>query len=235
MAEVDNPWLNISWQNTIADCDREYIIAKYGGVSEYEEQYSKAELKLSCLPEPYSGNKDSKVYCLNMNPGEAVKEFDKNESFERETKKNLAHAEGNDCYWFRRVLDSEGFPHPGLFWVYEKTKPLRKLLKERPNIFFIEYFPYHSKNGNGIQFPTDLPSYEYSNQLIEAAMKEEKHIIIMRKEEMWYERIKSLRTYSRLIVLKNSYAGWISPGNFSYPNSKEFTKEEIIKMFEKKK
>ena len=91
MAEVDNPWLNISWQNTIADCDKEYIIAKYGGVSEYEERYRKAELKLSCLPEPYSGNKDSKVYCLNMNPGESIPSFRYNKGFEAETIKNLHH------------------------------------------------------------------------------------------------------------------------------------------------
>ena len=66
-------------------------------------------------------------------------------------------------------------------------------------------------------------------------MKEEKHIIIMRKEDMWYDRIDGLSTYSRLIVLKNSYAGWISPGNFSYPNSKELTEEEIVEMFKKEK
>lgn len=85
--EVQNPWLNISWDNPFADGDKGYPVMrgkfKFGSVDyvnhinrndekkKKEEKGRPVELTFKdCLPEPYYGDKNSDVYLLNMNPGE---------------------------------------------------------------------------------------------------------------------------------------------------------------------
>ena len=117
---MDNPWLNISWDNPIAEADRIWIEEHYGSVEALENKYRKCNLKLhGALPEPYSGNKDSKVYCLNMNPGEWVDRFSGNDSILDMTIKNLRH-EVNDCFWWEKVRDEDNNPHDGYCWVKQK-------------------------------------------------------------------------------------------------------------------
>ena len=82
----NNPWLNISWSNTIADCDRGCPVLrgkyKFGSVDyvnyinrndAVKKQKGEKPVELTfkdCLPEPFYGDIDSNVYLLNMNPGE---------------------------------------------------------------------------------------------------------------------------------------------------------------------
>ena len=84
---VQNPWLNISWNNTIADCDKDFPVlrGKYKfGSAAYVAYINRNDAKIrqtgkgrpveltfkNCLPEPYFGDINSDVYLLNMNPGE---------------------------------------------------------------------------------------------------------------------------------------------------------------------
>ena len=89
---MNNPWLNISWNNTIADCDRNCPVLrgkfKFGSVDyvnyiNRNDVVKKKSVGLSfsdCLPEPFYGDIDSNVYLLNMNPGEPDYAFcDKND------------------------------------------------------------------------------------------------------------------------------------------------------------
>ena len=88
MCNIQNPWTNISWNNTIADIDKGFSI-KIGkrefafGSNDYVNFINRNDKKRkgkgiqpvkltfdNCLPEPYFGDKDSEVYLLNMNPGE---------------------------------------------------------------------------------------------------------------------------------------------------------------------
>ena len=96
---MNNPWLNITWENTIADEDRKRIEERYGSVNAFEKNYKDYGLKLhGALPEPYSGNKNSKVYCLNMNPGKWIKKFNNSPSMFDMTVKNLRDA-GENYLW----------------------------------------------------------------------------------------------------------------------------------------
>lgn len=220
---MENPWLNISWEKSIAKIDRIWIEKYYGSVCEYETKFEKVGLKLrDALPEPYSGNKYSKVYCLNMNPGEWVNRFNSNKSMLEMTNRNLRHDVEN-CFWWEKVRDDDGNPHDGYCWLKLKTHLLEEVLGYRPNIFFIEYFPYHSKSG--FRFPEALPSNEYSNELIYDAMWKEKTIIIMRQVERWFTRIPPLRTYSHVIIPKSCAGGWLSPNNLGLKGQDDFIRK----------
>lgn len=209
---MNNPWLNISWSNPVADIDKEFIEKEYCSIEAFEKKYESYGLNLlKCLPDPYSGNKDCKVYCLNMNPGEPDPCFYMNKKFEEMTQKNLRH-DVKDCFWSEGLTGLCGKRHSGIDWMEKKMTGLTKVLGRRPNVFFIEYFPYHSKKG--FTFPKNLPSYEYSNELIREAINQDKLIIIMRSKTLWEKRIPELKTYPHVITLRSPAGGWLSPDNF---------------------
>ena len=210
-------------------------------VEEIKRLCPNSQLTFHCLPSPYSGNPDANIYCLNMNPGEPDPNFDKwsltANLYTTQSLENLKH-HVQDAFWtegiiadnignikndndiFDRLLLNENavpgyFIHGGARWQRSKTKELWTLLRgQKPNIFFLEYFPYHSKHS--FDFPDYLPSYDYRNALLEFAMDEEKLIIIMRSEKKWYDIKdfgKRLKEYKKKILLRNSQGGWLTRGN----------------------
>ncbi len=262
---ASNPWLNISWSNTIADCDKNYPIQIRGnkivpfGSSQYVKYINRndrndpnlkkhIDLSFNYFPEPFWGDVNSNVYCLNMNPGELDLDFiqanDGNGVLEKYNQDVLSHRFRDDGCIFEtgkpiydnlklrdQILDNyfntpqkqrpivtsvNPRPHVGNFWHREMWSSLRQQLGRDPKIFFIEYFPYHSNRG--FKFPDYLPSYEYRNWLIEEAMNAGKVIIIMRKENEWYNITDNnigyrLRTYPNKLLLKNRQRVWLSQGN----------------------
>lgn len=210
-------------------------------VEAIKKQYPKSKLRLKCLPSPYSGSPDANVYCLNMNPGEPDSHFDKwpltANVYTSQSLENLKH-NVQDAFWTDdMVADQQGnvsldndvfnsllgdkntvpgfYIHGGARWQRLKTKELwQSRGGQKPNIFFLEYFPYHSKHG--FDFPDYLPSYDYRNALLEFAMDEDKLIIIMRSENKWYDINgvgKRLKDYKKKILLRNCQGGWLSRGN----------------------
>lgn len=201
-------------------------------------------LTFKCLPSPFSGDPDANVYCLNMNPGIPDPQFDTwpltPNKYTSQALNNLKH-NVQDTFWadglvkdqqgkitvdnilFEKLLGDKNaanaFIHDGARWQREKTNELRKELNGRnPNIFFLEYFPYHSKHG--FDFPEDLPSYKYRNSLLEFAMNEEKIIIIMRKEKLWNNISDRnlgyrLTRYKKKIILKYGQGGWLTRNNMT--------------------
>ena len=224
-----NPWTNLTeGEMKIATCDVPFFEAM-DGAEEYTKKNEKAQLTFSCLPDPFGGNPDSKVYCLNMNPGKPDASFEGVEAYAEATIKNL-RLESETCFWAEGILNAEGMEHDGADWTRKYVKnPLLDILGCPPDIFFVEYFPYHSKSG--FAFPEDLPSYAFSNDLIRQAMKDGKLIIIMRSEDKWLERIDELADYHNLCVLKNHQSVWVSPGNIVRYKSKEKLSEEEIKEY----
>ena len=181
---VENPWLNISWENSIAEIDKEYL-TKFSCFK---------KIQTNTLPEPYTGDVTSNVYCLNLNPGSACvcddSEPQLKEKFTEYTLQTLRH-EIKDNMWFR-LKGTAGYD-----WWQQMTKDLC----ENPRMFVIEYFPYHTVKGT--YFPRKLPSYEYSNELIRQAMEEKKYIAIMRHRKEWQQRISGLEKYEQLVCLNN--------------------------------
>lgn len=216
---VENPWLNISWENSIAEIDKEYL-TKFS---------CSKKIQTNTLPEPYTGDVRSNVYCLNLNPGSACvcynSEPQLKKDFEEYTQKTLRH-EINYNMWFR-LEDTDGQK-----WWQQMTKGLR----ENPRMFVIEYFPYHTVKGT--YFPRNLPSYEYSNQLIRQAMAENKYIVIMRHRKEWLQRISGLEKYERLVCLNNPQNPCLTQNNIE-PSEKNLERgfpanidfEELRKQF----
>lgn len=254
---IINPWEVVSCNNVFAKDDKGHSVSISKKNSQRlpfgTEDYVKAingqnpnsEITFDSLPEPYSGNPDAVVYCLNMNPGIPDPNFDttpiSDNLYTQGSLENLRHnvsdpfwTEGlvkdsqgniiNDNNLFQQLLNdkkasNEYVIHEGARWQREKTKELREGLNGRnPNIFFLEYFPYHSSHG--FDFPDYLPSYEYRNALLEFAMNEEKIIIIMRKEKLWYGISDNnigcrLMRYKKKLFIKYSQGGWLTRKNMT--------------------
>ena len=193
---IPNPWLNIGWNlDRVADCDKSYL------ASWPNSKY----IQTTTLPEPYTGDVDSDVYCLNLNPGDAcittASAPKLKKDFEDCTQQTLRHSI-KDNMWLLPLFQGTA----GYTWWQQKTKWLRDWLQKNknrqdPRMFVIEYFPYHTPKG--MKFPTNLPSYAYSDQLIRQAMAADKYIIIMRHWNEWLKRIPGLATYGKLARLKN--------------------------------
>ena len=214
---IENPWLNISWENGIAEIDKEYL-TKFSCFEKIQK---------NTLPEPYTGDVKSNVYCLNLNLGDACvcddSEPQIKKDFEEYTQKTLRH-EINYNMWFR-LKDTAGYD-----WWQQKTKELREYKKgQYPRMFVIEYFPYHTVKGT--YFPRKLPSYEYSNQLIRQAMAENKYIVIMRHRKEWLQRISGLEEYERLAYLNSPENPCLTKNNFKPGPSANFNFEELQKQF----
>lgn len=268
MCSIVNPWTNISWENTIAQIDKEHLIkikrngekvSVLFGSEEYVNHINRNDIKdgketdnpiklnfKDCLPEPFSGDINSEVYCLCMNPGDPDSNFcsanDKKREYEKQVNLILEQSLGPHQlliphyfdnmmfdeqiikedkkafvdYFFKGVKSSSK-PHLGAIWQRNVWNPLIKELKMDPCVFIIEYFPYHSHKG--FNFPKDLPSYKYRNQLIRYAMEKHKLIVIMRKEEDWYniedENLGiDLKKYPNKILLKGNQRLKLSRNSF---------------------
>ena len=219
---VINPWLKISWKNTVANCDKKVIHPLF---------CTRKGINISTLPCPYSGDPKSKVYCLSLNPGTGISlpYFVNDTAYEKMVQDNLHHRLGY-FMWLRPVITKCGtILHDGSVWWHNRTKELRKAVgKNDLDIFSLEYFPYHTQHS--INFPA-LPSDDYRNYLLDKAMDNNKLIVIMRSEKLWYgiRAISSsdiplgdkLRNYKNKIVLKNQRSIYLTQNNM---DSKDWAK-----------
>lgn len=214
---VKNPWNGIDWNNTIASNDRAFFNQHFVSPNAYAAKVNaknpKAKLDFNCLPEPFSGDITSNVYCLNMNPGNPDPNFVNDPCFEILTQQNLAH-NWQGLFWTDRIKNVKGDIHDGVDWLNKKMAGLVNNLGRTPKMFFIDFFPYHS--AHGFAFPTNLPTNDYRDYLVMKAMDEGKTIIVMRQKKRWFNAIQGLDTYPRLITLKCPAGGWLSNGNFIY-------------------
>ena len=176
-------------------------------------------LDFSCLPDPFCGDPESQVYCLNKNPGKPDKCFIGDASFEKATKENL-ELKQTTCFWAENVKNECGKVHDGIEWLEKRTRELYNILGRHPNIFFVEYFPYHSSSG--FDFPCNLPSYAFTDELVAQAMEEDKLIII----------IPGLENYKNLYTLKYPQSGYLTLNNVvKMDTGQHLTGDEVKQYF----
>lgn len=207
-----NPWINVTVETPYAECDKEIIFnKKYKDIVQVENTF----------PEPYSGNIKSNVVCLNGNPGMRDDQFINRELFYSEMKDTLNHS-SKDFLWLSDKIKST--KHLGIGWWEGMTKSLQREVGFKPQLFVLEYFPYHSRKM--FNFP-QLPSDMYRNRLLIDAMDSGELIIIMRAKSRW-ESIKEnglgelLKKYPRKIVLHNPQRVFLSKNNMGEENWKLF-------------
>ena len=237
-----NPWLSITEGNVkIAECDVPYFERK-GSVEEYAENINlkddEVELTFDCMPDPFSSSPNSKVYCLNKNPGKPDFCFKEDEAFLNATIQNL-RLRSDSCFWAENIRNKCGKVHDGVEWLRKRTKSLKDFLGSNPDIFFIEFFPYHSSKG--FAFPKHLPSYDFSDALIKQAVKDKKLIIIMRERINWMKRLKKtipdIEDYDNLYTLKCAQGGYLTKDNIVHIDNngeeRHLSDEEITRYFKK--
>lgn len=210
-----NPWKNISFKKTIADCDANFINSL--------SAKTKSRLELRTLPEPYHGNPDANVYVLNGNPRASEEDlnFVGNAIYEKEVQDELAH-ENTEFLWLRTpetIVDRNGNPYPGYKYWKDRTKELR-IGEGTPNLFCVELFPYHTlnvKDFGAIKDLQNLPSNQYTDSLILKAIETGKYIVLMRCARLWFERIPELKSYDKLATLNSVQNVCLSKNNICLP------------------
>jgi hypothetical protein len=164
---------------------------------------------LEFVPEPFIGNRDAPVIALNANPGY-----------------NPLEVKIHDDLAIRKImLDNLIHIYPGFYYLSNELdlstgavwwrKKLRRLIEDTSkgsvskNLFVVESMAYHSKSFKFI----NLPSQQYSCELVRMAIEREALIIIMRSKNVWFDFVPVLRTYKNLIVMNNPQSTYFSPGN----------------------
>ncbi|MBQ7550040.1 MAG: hypothetical protein IJT04_00745 [Bacteroidales bacterium] len=211
---ITNPWKNISWKKTVADDDETVIYPAFCDVK---------GIDIADLPEPYTGNIDSNVVFLSMNPGAGSSNrlFRFHKQYLQLTRETLNHSIGKSMWDEKIRCHNEGL-HEGCIWWRERTAELRKAIAPTElNVFVLEYFPYHT--ANTIKFPK-LPSDTYRNYLLCQAIDEGKLIVMLRGEKLWTgimdkccdeEKIgKKLLDYKNLIKHQNPRNIYFTQNNF---------------------
>ena len=207
-----NPWINVTWANTVATCDKGVITPAY---------CSAKGIDIGTLPEPYSGILNSRIVFLNLNPGPADKCFHGYADFLIATQNTLNHAATEPTLWDTPLIKN-GKLHDGCTWWQDRTKELREAICPKAlNVFRLEFFPYHTNIA--FNFP-NLPSNAYRNYLLCQAMKEGKLIVVLRGKTRWFgisdkccdgEKVgEKLASYPNLIIHRNPRSVYLTSKNF---------------------
>ena len=204
-----NPWTNISWKNTIADCDKNAVQKYLVGFGEWTV---KTQIHNEMLPEPFIGDLGANVYLLNGNPGLSTSDLSlvNDSTFEKQIQDTLNQVL-KSFMWFQKstsIIYKD--LHSGYNWWNRVMKEVLKK-KAHPRICNIEYYPYHSYSiPAGLPY---LPSNTYVDWYINDAIDNGKWIIIMRCEKKWLLRIPRLKSYKNKFVCSSVRNNTISPQN----------------------
>jgi hypothetical protein len=190
-----NPWTNISWKNTIADCDktavRKYLVG-FGRCT------AKRQIHNEMLPEPFIGDLGANVYLLNGNPGFSTSDLllVNDSTFEKQIQDTLNQVSRSFMWLQKSTSVIYKDLHSGYNWWNRVMKEVLKK-KAHPRICNIEYYPYHSCSiPAGLPY---LPSNAYVDCYINDAIAKGKWIIVLRCRDEWLARIPKLNGYSKLL------------------------------------
>jgi hypothetical protein len=212
---VENPWprLSPSGNNLVLQIDQ-LTVSNHNFRSDENHKFH-----LEFVPEPFIGNVNATVVALNANPGYDPLEVKIHTipTIRKIMLDNLCHNYPGFYY-----LSKEFDPSTGATWWRKK---LRRLIEETSNnsvsrnLLVIESMAYHSKNFKFV----NLPSQQYSCQLVKMSIARGAIVIMMRSERVWYDLVPELRNYRNLIIMNNPQSTYFSPGNLPRYN-------EVVKM-----
>jgi hypothetical protein len=202
---IQNPWplITQSGNNYILQIDQ-FAVSNHNYKANDNHKFH-SEL----IPEPFIGNISAAVVALNANPGymESDVNFHNTPKIQKIMMDNLSH-DYSGLYYLSKEFDNSG----GAYWWRRK---LRRLIEDSSmesvskNLLVIESMAYHSKKFKFI----NLPSQQYSCQLVKMAIDRGAYIIIMRSKNVWFELIPRLKIYKNLIIMNNPQQTYFSPGN----------------------
>jgi hypothetical protein len=177
-------------------------------------------IQLEVLPEPFLGRPDANVVVLSLNPGydDSDREWHARADFAAAIHANLRHA--SQAYAFYPI--NPDFSQSGAYrWWRRRLDSLihdTSLGGVADNLLCVELFPYHSKSYKAIPAWTGrqrLPSREYADGLVAAALERGASVIAMRNLKEWERRVPALRHYPKLHRLSSAQSAYLSPRNLS--------------------
>lgn len=245
MPKTNNPWSTVTaeMQEKIAACDLKAI---------HKLQNKGVDIHTRLWPEPFCGNMDAPIYLLNGNPGGVYSPLEEKLTvdplFCELMVANLNHqvVEGYDEFVFfnnlkmvndKLICDKDETDYNKLLggceWWQKRTKELRAVMSNiHPLLFNIEYFPYNSKTLSGWR-GKELPSFQYTNELVKSAIEKGKTIIIMRMKKEWLKRIPDLNDYANVYELSSAQSVYITKNNLLPLISQDQVKDAKAKAWNK--
>ena len=233
---MKNPWINLPDKADFVLFKDKKIIDNFNNKAN-----SEYAIRLNIIPEPFLGSPNAPIVLLNLNPGfnEQDIKIHRRKVFFELSWKNLRH-EPTEYQFY--LLDPKTSDSPGYQWWSKKLKRLindvgarfiansfcfptvcRKMRRKWKDIISqigtfivankilcVEYFPYHSYKFKNMD---RLPSRDYSEYLVKKAIKRKALIVIMRHRVEWEKAVPKLKSYKKLIVLKNPRCAHISSRN----------------------
>ena len=194
---ITNPWSQLPRKAPYQVPSDAEFIQKING------QYKNTDplkIHFELLPEPYLGRHDAPVVLLGLNPGfdEMDEQAHVNPSFRRKSRANLMQT-AKDYPFF--LLDPSLHFAPGHHWWRRKLEPLMAALNDPSgvitanHVLCVELFPYHSKRCPSLRRIADLPSQQYSFDVVRQAIERDALVLIMRGTRQWVDAIPKLRDY----------------------------------------
>ncbi|BAX82359.1 hypothetical protein [Labilibaculum antarcticum] len=202
-----NPWRNLNTDLTsIHPLDME-LVEEFNATAKEEYKFCK-----TLLPDPYIGSLKANVLFLTLNPGLSAEDYKTHadENFRFLYKQNLAQAKNDyPFYYLNPELDC-----PGSKWWRGKLRWFIEEIDEKQlaqNICCLQLMPYHS-----VQFKQpkhNLPTQEYTKEIVKAFMAKNAPIVFMRSKTKWEALVSELKEYNNSFVLRNSRNPTFSPKN----------------------
>jgi hypothetical protein len=194
----DNPWQRLPAQPPFVHPDDQTAVGKFNA-------QAAPALKLrvnDLLPEPFLGDPRAPVILLSNNPG--MGKF----VHLRQTSSFMRRMRDGICLKFSKYpfiyLDPE-FAQVGYWWRQKLKSLLERFGAEvvARSICNIVYFPYPSDKFGHRR--CELPSQQYSFDLVRSAVERGAVIVLMRKGQLrhWEAKVPELKDYRNYVVLRN--------------------------------
>lgn len=202
-----NPWVLLPNEPPYVLPTDACAVNKFNSTAKPEKQYD-----LSLLPEPFFGPPDAPIVLLALNPGlnplDVVVHAQK--EFATQARRSLSHDLSPYPFLHLQAASST----PGALWWRRIAGPL---IRETSfdavacGILCVQYFPYHSRS-----FSTsspDIPSQQYSWNLVRSAIKRNAEIVVMRSWRLWSSAVPELTTHTKVHLVRNPRNPSLSRGN----------------------
>ncbi len=210
----DNPWTNLINLNGLYYLENDYQHIVQNNCDYNNDTDNDNYVDLRYIPEPFIGNINAPIYFLLANPGRTAEneEHELNnlgDNFTNAAETNLTHELLDEFPFFYL---NPNFKHTeGYRWWNKCLNPIITFLdidvrEFASNFFAVEIYGYHSRQFNSrfIHNNLWLESIDYTIQLIQNAMNENKLILISRSVRNWFNLVDGLNNYQNCHFVANN-------------------------------
>jgi hypothetical protein len=202
-----NPWRRLPETPPYVLAGDAPAITAFNSFTRADKRYD-----LSLYPEPFFGSPLAPVVLLALNPGWSPldAEVHAESSFGKASRLSLIHALAP--YPFLHL--QPGSSTPGAQWWCRITRALVESLgfdRIAKHLLCVQHFPYHSPSFGSASLV--VPSQNYSQALVRAAIARGAEIVVMRSWHLWADTVPEIVEYRRVHRVRNPRNPALSPRN----------------------